>query len=66
MIKADRRLVAEGHQVLNRRMKQLEVGQDKIIIRLHRIDARTLVSEKGQERLEGRVLGEKRGVNDTS
>ena len=64
-LRDDIRLVAEGHQVLNRHIEQLEMGQDKVITRLDRIDARTLVLEKGQEKLEKElrktrlVLGEK-------
>jgi len=50
-LRDDIRLVAEGHQVLNRHIEQLEIGQDKVITRLDRIDARTLVLEKGQEKL---------------
>jgi len=53
-LRDDIRLVAEGHQVLNRHIEQLEMGQDKVITRLDRIDARTLVLEKGQEKLEKR------------
>ena len=51
-LRDDIRLVAEGHQVLNRHIEQLGIGQDKVITRLDSIDARTLVLEKGQEKLE--------------